>query len=248
MLRIGVVSGKGGVGKSTVAASLAVALARRGFRVGLVDADITGPNVHDILGGGELRVSDDDMFVPIESMGIKYVSVGKIASDGLPILWEPKNVASAARQLIERTDWGDLDFLVVDFPPGFEAETLEMLPMMDCVVIVTVPSALSRSKVVRMVEACREYGVRVAGVVMNMAYFACPVCGTVHRIFSEDHSFEDLGIPTIAELPIMPELSEKKIINGFPVDPFLNAIRNPVLLKRRPRSFRRRILELLLGR
>ncbi|MEM4975810.1 MAG: P-loop NTPase [Desulfurococcaceae archaeon] len=246
MLKIGVVSGKGGVGKSTISVSLAVALARRGFKVGLVDSDITGPNIHDILGRLELEVSPNDKFMPSESMGVKYVSVGQISSEGLPILWDPKDVASAARQLMERTEWGDLDFLVVDFPPGFESETLEMLPLMDCVVIVTVPSALSKSKVERMVEACREYGVRIAGVVMNMAYFKCPVCGTKHRIFSDDHSFEDLGIQTIAELPIIPELSEKKVINEFPVDSFLKAFENPVLLKRRPKSIRRRLLELLL--
>lgn len=247
-MRVGVVSGKGGVGKSTVAVSLAVALARRGFRVGLVDADVTGPNAHDILGGGELMVSDDDRFVPIESMGVKYVSVGKIASEGLPILWEPKNVASAARQLIERTDWGYLDFLVVDFPPGFGPETLELLPLMDVVVVVTVPSALSRSKVERMVEACREYGVRIAGVVVNMGYAVCPSCGAKFRVFPEEHSFEELGVPTIAEFPLSPEVSLKKVINDFPVDRFLEAIKNPVLLRKRPRSLRRRLLELLLRR
>lgn len=248
MLKIGVVSGKGGVGKTTIAVSLAVALAKKGFRVGLVDVDITGPNVHDILGKHELEVSRSDRFIPSESMGVKYVSVGQIASDGLPILWEPRNVASAAKQLMERTEWGELDFLIFDFPPNFGPETLEVLPLMDVVVVVTAPSALSKSKVERMIEACREYGVRVAGVVVNMSYAVCPVCGSRFRVFPEDHSFEELGVPTIAEFPVMPEVSERKIINDFPVERFLEAIRSPVLLRKKQRSLKRRLLELLLRR
>ncbi|MEM4429664.1 MAG: P-loop NTPase [Thermofilaceae archaeon] len=245
MKKVGVVSGKGGVGKTVVAVSLAVALARRGFRVGLVDVDVTGPNVHDLLGGPELEVSANDKFVPIESMGVKYVSIGKIASDGLPILWEPKDVRSAARQLVERTEWGELDFLIFDFPPGFVAETLEMLPLMDCVLIVTVPSALSKSKVERMVEACREFGVPIVGVVMNASYAVCPECGARYRLFSEDHSFEELGIPTIAEVPLSPEVAKAKLINDFPIDRFLEAVNRPVVLKKR-KSVKRRLIELLL--
>jgi ATP-binding protein involved in chromosome partitioning len=243
--KIGVVSGKGGVGKTTVAVSLALGLARRGYRVGLVDLDLTGSNIPDVLGRRELGVSDNDMLIPSEHENIKYVSLGQIVGDGDPVLWDPKDVRSAARQLFERTVWGDLDYIVFDFPPGFEAETLEMLPLMDYVLIVTVPSALSRSKVERMLEACREYGVPILGVIENMAYMRCPSCGAPVKVFSEDHSFEEYGIPTIARIPLDPEIASKKIIEDFQVDKVLEAMKRPVILQRKP-GVKRKLLELLL--
>ncbi|MEM0261764.1 MAG: P-loop NTPase [Candidatus Methanomethylicia archaeon] len=241
MIKIGVVSGKGGVGKSTIAVSMAIALVKKGFKVGLVDIDITGPNIHDLLGKSELKITSDDKFIPTESMGVKYISIGEIASDGLPILWDSKDVKSAAKQLMERTEWGNLDFLIFDFPPGFGPEVIEMLPLMDYVLIVTIPSVLSKSKVDRIVEACREYQVKILGVVMNMSYLICPFCNTKYRIFSEDHSFEELGIPTIAEFPFC----NTKYINEFPVESFIKALNNPIILKKK-RSLKRKLLKLLL--
>jgi len=245
MNKIGVVSGKGGCGKSTIAVSLALALARKGFRVGVLDIDLTGPNIPDMLGKSELEVTEGDMFIPSMKGGVSYVSLGQIASEGMPVLWDPKDLRSAARQLMERTEWGNLDFLICDFPPGFEAETLELLPLMDCVLIVTIPSALSKSKVERMVEAAREFQIPVLGVVKNMSYFECPSCGSRHRIFAEDHSFEELGIPTIAEFPLNPKVAYEKCVNDFPVEAFLEALKHPVLLKKKPKSLRRKLLELV---
>ncbi|MBO3754983.1 MAG: P-loop NTPase [Candidatus Brockarchaeota archaeon] len=245
MLRIGVLSGKGGVGKTTVAVSLALALSRRGFNVGVLDVDLTGSNIPDIFGRGELEITEKDTFFPSVNRGVRYVSLGQIASEGNPILWDPKDLRSAARQLLERTEWGSLDYLVCDFPPGFEAETLELLPLMDYVLIVTTPSALSKSKVERMVEAAREFQIPVLGVVKNMSYFECPSCGCRHRLFAEDHSFEELGIPTIAEFPLNSKIADEKCINDFPVEAFLDSLKRPVLLKRRPKSLRRKLLELV---
>jgi ATP-binding protein involved in chromosome partitioning len=243
--KIGVVSGKGGVGKTTVTVSLALGLARRGYRVGLVDLDLTGSNIPDVFGRRELGVSDNDMLIPSEHENIKYVSLGQIVGDGDPVLWDPKDVRSAARQLFERTVWGDLDYIVFDFPPGFEAETLEMLPLMDYVLIVTVPSALSRSKVERMIEACREYGVPILGVVENMDYMRCPNCGAPVKVFSEDHSFEEYGIPMIVRIPLDPSIASRKVIEDFPVDKVLEAMKRPVILQRKP-GVKRKLLELLL--
>jgi ATP-binding protein involved in chromosome partitioning len=245
MKKIAVTSGKGGVGKTTIAVSLALALTRRGFKVGVLDVDLTGSNIPDILGDSELEITEKDTFIPSTARGVKYVSLGQIASEGMPVLWDPKDLRSAAKQLMERTEWGDLDFLVCDFPPGFEAETLELLPLMDYVLIVTIPSALSKSKVERMVEAAREFQIPVLGVVKNMSYFECPSCGSRHRVFAEDHSFEELGIPTIAEFPLSPKFADEKCINEFPVDAFLEALKRPALLKKKPKSLRRKLLELI---
>jgi ATP-binding protein involved in chromosome partitioning len=245
MRKIGIVSGKGGVGKSTIAASIALALASEGFRVGLIDVDVTCPNVPDILGKSELEITRDDKFIPSIARGVKYVSIGQIASEGDPVLWDSKDIRSAAKQLLERTEWRDMDFLICDFPPGFEAETLELLPLMDYLLIVTIPSALSKSKVERMVEAAREFQIPVLGVIKNMSYFECPSCGRRHRIFAEDHNFEEFGIPTIAEFPLNSKVACEKCINGFPVEAFLEALEHPVFLKKKPKSLRRRMLELI---
>lgn len=244
-IKVAVTSGKGGVGKTSVSVSLALALAKRGYRVGLLDVDLTGANIHDILGKKELEITPDDRFVPSTERGVRYISLGQISADGMPVLWDPKDIRSAARQLLERTDWGELDYLVADFPPGFGPEVLEMLPLMDCAIIVTAPSALTKSKVERMVEALREYQIPVAGLIKNMSYFECPNCGAKHKIFPEDHSFEELGIPTIAEFPLNPKYAEQKVINEFPLDVVLEAINHPILLKKKPKSLKRRLLELI---
>jgi len=245
MMKIAVISGKGGVGKTTISVSLAIALAKKGFKVGLLDVDLTGSNIPDILGKRELEISDNNKFIPSINLGVKYISLGQIASDGMPVLWDPKDLRSAAKQLLERTNWGEIDYLICDFPPGFESETLEMLPLMDYLLIVTTPSNLSKSKVERMIEAAREYQIPILGLIKNMTTFICPNCGREYQIFPEDHSFEDLGIPTIAEFPLNPKYAEQKFINEFPVDAVLEAMKHPILLKKKPKSLRRKLLEIL---
>ena len=247
LVKIGVVSGKGGTGKTTVAYSLATSLAGKGFRVAILDIDLTGPNVADILGKGSLDVVDD-RFIPASAGGLRYVSLGQLASEGDPVLWSGEDLASAARQLLERTTWGDLDHLVVDFPPGSGSESQALLPLMDYALIVTVPSALAESNVRRIIEMCRETGTPILGLIKNMAGFVCPSCGRRHDIFPEDHGFEDLGIPTIAEVPLDPEVARSKRINHFPVDAVLEAMENPVRLKRRRRSLKRVLLERIFRR
>ena len=244
MVRIGVISGKGGTGKTTVAYSLAASLVDKGFRVAMLDVDLTGPNITDILGKEALDVVDD-RFIPASAEGLRYISLGQLASEGDPVLWSGEDLASAARQLFERTMWGDLDYLVADFPPGSGGEAQALLPLMDCALIVTVPSALAESNVRRIIEMCRETGTPILGLIKNMVGFVCSSCGQRHDIFPEDHGFEDLGIPTIAEIPLDPEVARSKRINHFPVDAVLEAMENPVRLKRRKRSLKRILLERL---
>ncbi|MBW2671888.1 MAG: ATP-binding protein [Deltaproteobacteria bacterium] len=242
-MRLGVVSGKGGTGKTTVSYSLAVALRRKGFRVGLLDIDLTGPNLHDIL-RGELEVSEDS-FVPAQSHGLVYVSLGQIASEGDPVLWNGGDLEAAARQLLDRTTWGELDYLIVDFPPGSGPEVQALLPLMDCAIVVTVPSMLAESNVRRIIEMCRETSTPIAGVVKNMAWFVCPNCGAEHRIFPDDTSFEDLGVRTIAKIPLDPRTASLKMIKDFPIEAVMQAVEQPVVLAKRKKSIRRVILEAL---
>lgn len=245
MQRIAVISGKGGTGKTTVAYSLAVSLSLKGFNVGLLDVDLTGPNVTDILEKQELDVVED-CFIPTATETIKYVSLGQIASEGDPVLWSGKDIEAAAQQLLNRTDWGSLDYLVIDFPPGSGSETQALLPLMDCTLIVTIPSVLAQSNVARIVEMCRETQVPIIGLIKNMTRFVCPHCGLKSILFPEDHDFEKLGIPTITEIPLEPKVARDKIIPDFPVDTVLEAMNHPVLLKKRKKSLKRRLMEILL--
>lgn len=234
MKKLGVLSGKGGTGKTTIAVSLALGLAREGYAVGLIDVDLTGPNALDILGNHPIDVVEDQ-FVPAEASGIKYISLGHIASKEDPVLWSGKDFRSAARQLLERTVWAglkdsELDYLIFDFPPGSGGEVQEMLPLMDAVLLVTVPSHLSESNVRRCVEMCRETEVPIIGLIKNMTHFECE-CGRKTQIFPEDHSFVDMGIPVMAEIPLKRSIAEQKRIPDLPVKKIIAA--KPILLKRR---------------
>lgn len=242
-IKIGSVSGKGGTGKTTISLSLGMALSKIA-KVGILDIDLTGPNITDALGMKELVIKND-RFVPTRKNGdqIRYISLGQIASEGDPILWSGKNLKSAAKQLFERTDWGDIEYLVVDFPPGSGSETQAVLPEMDYALIVTVPSVLAHSNVQRMVEMCRELQIPILGLIKNMAHFQCPTCDTVTNIFPEDHSFEAVGIPTLVEIPLLLEVATKKYLNHFPIEPVLNAMKTPVILPLRKPSIKRRLIE-----
>jgi len=247
MKKIGIISGKGGVGKSCIATSLSYALTERGFKVALIDLDITGPNIQDIL-GGEIDVDwDEDMLIPAEKNGLKFISLGHIARSGAPILWDGKDCTSVVKQFVERVKWGEVDYVVFDFPPSLPDEAKSALPMMDYVLIVSVPSALAKAKIDRVIEGCREYGVPVLGVLMNMTKFICPKCREEYKIFPEDHGFREVGIPTIAEIPMDPEVAKTKLINPFPVDAVLDAMKRPVVLPRKPR-LKSRLLKFLLER
>ncbi len=209
---VAVASGKGGVGKSTVAVNLAVALARRGLKVGLMDADIYGPSVPRMLGlVGEPRVNADKKLIPLEAFGLKTVSIGFIVDEGSPMIWRGPMASSAITQFITDVVWGsaddELDVLVIDMPPGTGdiQLTLAQKVRVDGAVIVSTPQEVALIDVRRGAGMFRKTGVPLLGVVENMAYFPDPTTGEPIPIFGRGGAqavAAELGVPFLGEVPI----------------------------------------------
>jgi len=201
---IAVASGKGGVGKSTIAVNLAVALARDGAAVGLLDADITGPNVPLMLGlDGQPGKTDDNKISPLSRHGVKAISIQFFVPQGQPIIWRGPLVGGAITQFLRDVDWGELDYLVIDLPPGTsDAQlTLAQAVPVSGAVLVTTPQEVSLLDVEKALAMFKRMSVPVIGIVENMAGFVCPHCGEVTDIFGRgggerfgrEHGVEYLG-------------------------------------------------------
>ncbi len=184
---VAVASGKGGVGKSTVAANLALALHRLGMTVGLLDADIYGPSVPMMFGVGEERprAAGGQNFYPVERYGVKLISMGFFLTDKTPVIWRGPMVMGAVRQFLKDTLWGTLDFLIVDLPPGTgDAQlTLAQQVALDGAVIVTTPRDVALLDATRAARMLHQLHCPVIGVVENMSYFVCPDCGERDELF-----------------------------------------------------------------
>ncbi len=217
--KIAVISGKGGVGKSLVTVNLAVAFAVHGHdhRVGILDADIHGPTVPKMLGlkGQQFHAGPPGVF-PVEGpLGVKVVSMDfLLPSDEAPVIWRGPLKMSAIRQFLSEMVWGDLDFLFIDLPPGTGDEPLsiiQLLPDLDGVVIVTMPSDVSRVIVKKAVSFARQADVPVIGIVENMSGYICPKCGTEIDIFGSgggEKIAEEMAVPFLGKIPIDPHISE----------------------------------------
>ncbi len=201
---IAVVSGKGGVGKSTVSANLAVALAQSGASVGLLDADITGPNIPLMLGvDGQPTASPDNKIVPLERHGVKVISIQFFVPEGQPIVWRGPLVGGAIQQFLRDVDWGELDYLVIDLPPGTSDAQLTLAQSVPIsgAVLVTTPQEVSLADVTKALAMLNRMSVPVIGIVENMTAFACPHCGELTEIFGRgggerfaaEHGLEFLG-------------------------------------------------------
>ncbi len=210
-----VASGKGGVGKSTVAANLAIAISLKGKKVGLFDGDVYGPSIPKMFGieGMVPRVKDNKM-VPVERYGIKLLSIGLMLDDSTPVIWRGPLVHKAYQQFFFDTIWGDLDYLVVDFPPGTGDAQISaaQLIKIDGAVIVTTPQDVALLDVRRATNMFVKMQVPVLGVVENMSYFKCPKCGEVTRIFGKgggEKLGKEMGLPLLGEIPIDPDVVQQ---------------------------------------
>ncbi len=205
---VAVGAGKGGVGKSTTAVNVSVALARTGARVGLIDGDVYGPNVPQMLGAAASpEVNDEKRIVPPEAQGIKVISMGMLVPPDQPIIWRGPMLHGAVQQFMRDVAWGELDYLVVDLPPGTGDVALSMaqsVPMAGAVVVTT-PQGVSVSDVKKAVGMFRQLNIPVLGVIENMSYFVCGHCRERTDIFGSGGGrriAEEMQIPFLGEVPI----------------------------------------------
>jgi ATP-binding protein involved in chromosome partitioning len=211
---IAIASGKGGVGKSTVTVNLAIALAQTGAKVGVLDADVYGPSIPLMMGAqNEKPFTRDGKIVPIMRYGIHMMSLGFLMEEGQSVLWRGPMVAGTVKQLLQDVDWGDLDYLLVDLPPGTgdAPMSLAQLAPLTGVVIVTTPHHVAANIAGKSVGLFRRLNAPILGVVENMAGFVCPTCGTVSQIFSGTTGEElatKLKVPYLGSVPLDPEVSD----------------------------------------
>lgn len=211
---IAVASGKGGVGKSTTTANLAVALRVLGLKVGVLDADIYGPSVPKIFGiTGKPRLVSGRTLAPMEAYGLKIMSIGFLIDEETPMIWRGPMVISAITQMLREVAWGELDVLVVDMPPGTGDAQLTMAQQTPLAgaVIVSTPQDLALLDARRGVAMFKKVEVPILGIVENMSYFICPECGTRSDIFAHGgarHEAERLGVPFLGEVPLAMPIRE----------------------------------------
>ncbi len=236
---IAVGSGKGGVGKSTVAVNLAVSLAQQGATVGLLDADVYGPNVPMMMGKRDARpVSRDGKRIePIEAHGVKMISIGFLVDEATPLVWRGPMLHGALRQFLGDVDWGDLDYLIIDLPPGTGDVQLSLTQAMPLTgaVIVSTPQAVSQHDVVKSIAMFQleQIDVPVLGVVENMSGFVAPDTGARYDIFGAGGGrevAERMGVPFLGTIPIDPAVrlggdGGVPIVVGAPASPAAAAIR-----------------------
>jgi len=220
---IAVASGKGGVGKSTVAVNLAAGLADMGARVGLFDADVYGPNVPRLVDAEEQpQVSTEETIIPPERFGMKLMSMDFLVGSDDPVIWRGPMVHKVLTQLWEDVEWGSLDYMVVDLPPGTGDTQLTMLQSVPVTgsVIVTTPQAVALDDARKGLEMFAEHETPVLGIVENMSGFECPDCGSIHGIFGSGggRAFaEDVEMPFLGEIPLDTDVREAVENGELPV-------------------------------
>ena len=209
---IAISSGKGGVGKSTVATNLAVALAKLGARVGLMDADIYGPNIPRMMGISQpLQVDRYARIIPLEAHGIKLVSIGFLIERDQPAIWRGPIIVKVITQFLRDVNWGQLDFLLVDMPPGTGDAQLSLVQATHVAgaIIVTTPQDVAAGDALRGAKMFQRVDVPVIGVIENMSWFDCPHCGKPMSIFGSgggEKLADELGVPLLGQIPLYPQV------------------------------------------
>src|SRR6202162_4784929 len=203
---VAVASGKGGVGKTTVAVNLALALKRLGASVGLLDADVYGPNVPLMLGTDEEpQALSEREILPVEAYGVRLISMGLLSPGDKPMIWRGPMLHSVMQQFLRSVQWGELDYLIVDLPPGtgdVQLSLIQTVPLTGAV-LVTTPSVVALADVRKAIEMFRQVNVEVLGIVENMSYFVCPHCQTRVDVFGHGEGrrlAETYGVPLLGEI------------------------------------------------
>ncbi|RJQ44783.1 MAG: iron-sulfur cluster carrier protein ApbC [Anaerolineaceae bacterium] len=209
---IAIASGKGGVGKTTVAVNLAVALAQTGAKVGLLDADIYGPNVPIMMGIHELPPVKDKKIIPAEAYGVKIISIGFLVKDGQPLIWRGPLLHSTIRQFLVDVNWGDLDYLIIDLPPGTGDVQLSVAQNLTLTggLIITLPQKVSVDDAARGLEMFNKLNIPVLGIIENMSYLELEN-GTKMEIFGSGGGkalSDKTGIPLLGQIPLTPAIRE----------------------------------------
>jgi ATP-binding protein involved in chromosome partitioning len=210
---VAIASGKGGVGKSTVAANLAASLAATGAKVGLLDADVYGPSVPAMMGVHEGIRAENKRLIPNEAFGVKLMSLGFMTEGNRPVIWRGPMVGQAVKQMLNDVEWGELDYLLVDLPPGTGDAPLTLIQSIPLtgVVVVTTPQDVALGIATKSLTMFRNLRVPVLGIVENMSYFECPDCGSRHHIFSHgggETASSTLKVPFLGEVPLNQRVRE----------------------------------------
>jgi len=231
---IAISSGKGGVGKSTVSANIAVALARAGQRVGLMDADIYGPNIPRMMGADQKPEVRGGKIQPLEAHGVKLMSLALIVERDAPAIWRGPIIMKVIQQFVKDVDWGQLDYFLVDLPPGTGDAQLSLAQTVHirAAIIVTTPQEVAVGDSLRGAKMFERVGVPVLGVVENMSHFVCPHCGERTEIFRAGGGTrlaDELGVPLLGQVPLQAQLADladtgRPIVAADPGSPAAQAL------------------------
>ena len=218
---IGIFSAKGGVGKSAISLQVALALRDKGYKVGLVDADIYGPSQPVMLNAhpGELKLTNEKIIEPLEKEGIKFISMGLISDEKMPVIWRGPMVSGAVMQLLAQTDWGEIDYLIIDTPPGtgdVQLTLLQRIPLTSSIVVTT-PQDVSVSDCKKGIEMIKKLELPISGLIENMSWFQPNVDEKKYYLFGKDggkHLAEEYSLELLGQLPLIESTEESSFVNN----------------------------------